>query len=80
MPKHFKIHGTTIQNRSKEIYVQSETAKEAEEIALATPFEEGGLASWSTEEVEELPDSAYIECEKCSHKMLNTSVVLVGKK
>ena len=80
MSKYFKIHGTTIQNRSKEIYVQSESIQEAEELALATPFEEGGLASWSTEEVEELPASAYIECEKCSHNMVNTSVVLVSKK
>lgn len=71
-----KITGTSATGRALEKYFVCRSKAEAEQAFLATPATEGGPVSWSTEEVESLPERAYLSCPSCDHKLQNPSVVV----
>ena len=76
----FKISGKTQGGRDRFIFVQASSAKEAERIALELPMSEGGFTSWSTDEVETLPEEALMVCAKCGHMNENPKVVVSAIK
>jgi hypothetical protein len=71
---YIRITGTTAFGQSVEKFYKG-SLKEAEREFLLSPPEQGGATSWSTEEIEELPDYVYINCPHCKEKFLNTNLI-----
>lgn len=71
---YIRITGSTVFGKSIEKFYRG-SMKQAEREFLLTPPEQGGPTSWSTEEIEELPDYVYLECPDCGHRYLNKNLI-----
>ena len=65
--KYIRIRGKTLTGEPIEAYYKTGEASIAENKFLSLPISEGGIASWSTTEVDEIPGDKHITCPKCEH-------------
>ena len=72
--RYIRITGTNAFGQSIEMFYKGEL-KEAERAFLLTPPEQGGPTSWSTEELESLPERVYITCPHCEGKFLDPNII-----
>lgn len=72
--KYVRITGTNAFGQSIEKFYSGDM-KEAEREFLLSPPESGGATSWSTEEIDELPEYVYLTCPHCNEKYLNTNLI-----
>ena len=71
----YKISGSNSFGKRVEKYYVGDR-REAEKTFLEVPPGEGGITSWSVEELEELPKQAFICCPHCSKELRNPVMVV----
>ena len=74
--KCIKATGRTVMGVSVERIFLTEDPKVAEKAFIETPMEQGGVSSWSVEELEEVPESHMLECPHCCKNFPNPNTVL----
>jgi len=74
--KCIKATGRTVMGISVERIFLTEDSKAAEKAFIETPMEQGGVSSWSVEELEEVPKTHMLACPHCKEEFPNPNTVL----
>ena len=68
MVNYIRVSGRTASGKNIESYYKTGSIRQAESEFLSKPVDEDGVASWSSEELEDLPVEKVLTCPKCSHE------------
>ena len=71
-----KASGTTGLGMSVERIYVTDDVSAAERAFIETPMEKGGVASWSMQELEEIPKEHKLCCPHCDKSFPNPNTVL----